>query len=65
MAIVILGATPALLASPPSAQRAATQVARAVAPPFADVQVDRAKPENGALVAHRQDGTNAVLTKPI
>ncbi|MEM8606458.1 MAG: penicillin-binding transpeptidase domain-containing protein [Myxococcota bacterium] len=62
LAAVILGATPALLASPPSAQRASTQVARTVAPPFADVDITRAKPVNDEWVTRRRDGTQAVLT---
>ncbi|MGB5811300.1 MAG: penicillin-binding transpeptidase domain-containing protein [Polyangiales bacterium] len=59
---VVLGAPPVLLASPPSAQRASTQVARAVAPPFADVDIDRARPVQEQWVVPRRDGTKAVLT---
>lgn len=62
IATVILGATPVLLASPPSAQRASTQVARAAAPPFSDIDVTRAKPVANEYVTRRRDGTNAVLT---
>ena len=56
-------ATPlALMASPPSAQRASTSVTRVVAPPFADVDVSRARAEAERLVVPRRDGTRAVLT---
>ncbi|MEM7437197.1 MAG: penicillin-binding transpeptidase domain-containing protein [Myxococcota bacterium] len=59
---LVLGFTPELLASPPSAQRASTRVARAVAPPFADVDIGRAKRVDHHMVAPRGDGTQAVLT---
>ena len=50
------------MASPPTAQRASTSVARVVAPPFADVDISRAKPDSNGWVVQRQDGTRAVLT---
>ncbi len=59
---VILGTPLALLASPPSAHRTSTQLANAVTPPFADVDVERARPMGKQLVVPRRDGTRAVLT---
>jgi cell division protein FtsI/penicillin-binding protein 2 len=58
----VLGTPLALTASPPSAQRASTNVARVVAPPFADVDVTRARADEDRMVVPRRDGTRAVLT---
>jgi cell division protein FtsI/penicillin-binding protein 2 len=52
----------ALMASPPTAQRASTNVARVVTPPFTDVDIGRAKPGREGWVVPRRDGTRAVLT---
>ncbi len=52
----------ALTASPPSAQRASTNVARALAPPFSDVDLSRARSTEGEWVVPRRDGSRAVLT---
>lgn len=57
-----LGTPLALMASPPSAQRASTNVARVVTPPFADVDVARAQRSDDRWVVPRRDGTRAVLT---
>lgn len=59
---VILASPPVLLASPPSAHRISTNVARAVTPPFTDVDVGQARPVEGEWVVSRHDGTRAVLT---
>lgn len=59
---LILGTPLALLASPPSAQRASTSVARVVTPPFADIDIARAQPRDDVWVVPRRDGTRAVLT---
>ena len=59
---VILASPPVLLASPPSAQRVSTNVARAVTPPFTDLDVGQARPVDGEWVVPRHDGTRAVLT---
>jgi penicillin-binding protein A len=50
------------MASPPSAHRASTSVARVVTPPFADVDISRAQPVDDGWVVPRRDGTRAVLT---
>ena len=50
------------MASPPSAQRASTNVARVVTPPFSDVDVSKARPGPDGFVVPRRDGTRAVLT---
>ena len=50
------------LASPPPVHRTSTQLARSVAPPFADVDIARAQRENQTWVVPRRDGTRAVLT---
>lgn len=52
----------ALFASPPSAHRTSTNVARVVTPPFSDIDVARARPAGEAWVVPRRDGTRAVLT---
>jgi len=59
---LVLGTPLALMASPPSAHRASTSVARVVTPPFADVDISRAQSLHGAWVVPRRDGTRAVLT---
>ncbi len=59
---LVLVAPPALMASPPSAQRASTTVARVLAPPFSDVDVSRARRAGADWVVQRRDGTRAVLT---
>ncbi len=59
---LVLGTPVALLASPPSAQRATTSIARAVAPPFHDVELSRATRANGEWIVPRRDGTRAVLS---
>jgi cell division protein FtsI/penicillin-binding protein 2 len=50
------------MASPPSAQRASTSVAHVVTPPFADIDISRARPVGNTWVVPRRDGTRAVLT---
>lgn len=57
-----LGTPLALTASPPTAQRASTSVARVVTPPFADVDIANAKPGSEGWVVPRRDGSRAVLT---
>lgn len=59
---LVLGTPLALTASPPSAQRASTSVARVVTPPFSDVDVGRARPEADGWAVPRADGTRALLT---
>jgi membrane peptidoglycan carboxypeptidase len=59
---LILGTPLALTASPPSAHRASTNVARVVTPPFTDVDISNAKPGSEGWVVPRRDGTRAVLT---
>jgi len=59
---LVLGTPLALMASPPSAHRTSTSVARVVTPPFADVDIAKAKPGDGGWVVPRRDGTRAVLT---
>jgi len=59
---LVLGTPLALMASPPSAQRASTNVTRVVAPPFADVDVAKARATDAGFVVPRRDGTRAVLT---
>ncbi len=59
---LILGTPLALTASPPSAHRTSTHVARVVTPPFADVDIARAQPSDDGWVVPRRDGTRAVLT---
>ena len=59
---LVLGTPLALTASPPSAQRASTNVARLVTPPFTDIDIAKAKPESQGWVVPRRDGTRAVLT---
>jgi len=59
---LVLGTPLALTASPPSAQRTSTNVARALAPPFSDVDVARAQTVDDRSVVARRDGTRAVLT---
>ena len=59
---LVLGTPLALTASPPSAQRASTNVARALTPPFSDVDVAKAKAVDDQWVVPRRDGTRAVLT---
>ena len=59
---LVLGTPLALMASPPSAQRASTHVTRAVAPPFSDVDVAKAHVTGQGVVVSRRDGTRAVLT---
>ena len=59
---LVLGTPLALLASPPSAHRASTKLATALTPPFADVDIDRARPMGERWVVPRRDGTRAVLT---
>ena len=59
---LVLGTPLDLTASPPSAQRASTSVARVLAPPFADVDVSRARSVEDGWVVPRRDGTRAVLT---
>ena len=59
---LVLGTPLALMASPPSAQRASTNVARVVTPPFSDVDVSKARPGPDGFVVPRRDGTRAVLT---
>jgi len=58
----VLGTPLALMASPPSAQRASTSVTRVVAPPFSDIDVTRARADADGLIVPRRDGTRAVLT---
>jgi peptidoglycan glycosyltransferase len=62
MLALVLGTPLALTASPPSAQRASTSVARLVAPPFADVDIRQAHAASDGWVVSRRDGTRAVLT---
>ena len=50
------------MASPPSVHRTSTNVARVVAPPFADVDIARARASDEGWVVPRRDGTRAVLT---
>ena len=50
------------MASPPSAHRASTSVARVVTPPFADIDITKAKQGAEGWVVPRRDGTRAVLT---
>ena len=59
---LVLGTPVALTASPPSAQRASTHVARALTPPFSDVDVSKARLGEDGFVVPRRDGTQAVLT---
>ncbi|HSN81147.1 MAG TPA: penicillin-binding transpeptidase domain-containing protein [Polyangiales bacterium] len=59
---LVLGTPLALTASPPSAQRTSTNVARVVTPPFSDVDLGRARQEQDEWVVPRRDGTRAVLT---
>ena len=59
---LMLGTPMALMASPPSAHRTSTSVARVVTPPFADVDVARAQPRGDEWTVQRRDGTRAVLT---
>jgi len=59
---LVLGTPLALTASPPSAQRASTNVARVLAPPFSDVDLARARAVDETWVVPRSDGTRAVLT---
>ena len=59
---LVLGTPLALTASPPSAQRASTNVARVVTPPFSDVDLSIARPSPDGWVVPRRDGTRAVLT---
>ena len=59
---LVLGTPLALMASPPSAQRASTNVARVVTPPFSDVDLSIAQPSPDGWVVPRRDGTRAVLT---
>jgi len=59
---LILGTPLALMASPPTAQKASTNVARVVSPPFTDIDLAKAKPGTGSWVVPRRDGTHAVLT---
>ena len=59
---LVLGTPLALMASPPTAQRASTNVARVVTPPFTDVDISKAKPGSEGWVVPRRDGTRAVLT---
>lgn len=61
LALVLLTPT-ALTASPPSAQRASTSVARVVTPPFSDIDLGQAGAAGGVRVVPRRDGTRAVLT---
>ena len=59
---LVLGTPLALTASPPSAHRASTNVARVVTPPFADIDITQAQPSDEGWVVPRRDGTRAVLT---
>jgi peptidoglycan glycosyltransferase len=59
---LVLGTPLALTASPPTAQRASTSVARVVTPPFTDIDIANAKPGAEGWVVPRRDGTRAVLT---
>ncbi|MFA9470211.1 MAG: penicillin-binding transpeptidase domain-containing protein, partial [Deltaproteobacteria bacterium] len=59
---LVLGTPLALTASPPSAHRTSTNVARVVTPPFADIDIARAQPSSEGWVVPRRDGTRAVLT---
>jgi cell division protein FtsI/penicillin-binding protein 2 len=59
---LVLGTPLALTASPPSTHRTSTNVARALTPPFADVDIANAKPARDGWVVPRRDGTRAVLT---
>ena len=59
---LVLGTPLALTASPPSAHRTSTNVARVVTPPFADIYIANAKPGADGWVVPRRDGTRAVLT---
>lgn len=61
LALVLLTPT-ALTASPPSAQRASTSVARVVTPPFSDIDLGQAAAVGDVWVVPRRDGTRAVLT---
>lgn len=60
--VIFLGTPLALTASPPSAHRASTTVARVVTPPFSDVDVSRARETEDGWAVSRRDGTRAVLT---
>lgn len=62
IAAALLTGPPRSLASPPPVHRTSTQLARSVTPPFADVDVGRARRENRTWVVPRRDGTRAVLT---
>jgi cell division protein FtsI/penicillin-binding protein 2 len=57
-----LGTPLALMASPPSAHRASTHVARVVTPPFSDIDLTLAQPTPEGWAVPRRDGTRAVLT---
>ena len=59
---LVLGTPLALTASPPSAHRTSTNVARVMTPPFADIDIARAQPSSEGWVVPRRDGTRAVLT---
>lgn len=59
---LVLGTPLVLMASPPSAQKASTHVARVVTPPFADLDLARAQHVEDGWVVPRRDGTRAVLT---
>ncbi|MGD8317613.1 MAG: hypothetical protein PVH76_07690, partial [Myxococcales bacterium] len=59
---LVLGTPLALTASPPSAHRASTNVARVVTPPFSDIDLSRAQSTSEGWVVPRRDGTHAVLT---
>ncbi|TFH32417.1 MAG: penicillin-binding protein [Myxococcales bacterium] len=59
---LVLGTPLTLTASPPSAHRTSTSVARVVTPPFADVDIASAQPGAEGWVVPRRDGTRAVLT---
>ena len=56
------GTPVALTASPPSTQRASSQVARVATPPFSDVDMARARRGPDGWAVRRRDGTRAVLT---
>lgn len=59
---LVLGTPLAINASPPSAQRASTHVARVVTPPFADIDLTQVQPAPDGWIVPRRDGTRAVLT---
>ena len=59
---LVLVTPPMLMASPPSATRASTSVARIETLPFSDIDVSRAREDGSGWVVPRRDGSRAFLT---